>query len=93
MYKLLFLSFFIFSDLYANMINYTIKPNSFYKTKINKINILDSVELSFSKYKGIKFREISAIAYRKGTLYALGDKGVLYNFKLKIKNNKIKNCV
>ncbi len=90
MYKLLFLFFLLFSYLNAHIKNYNILPNSLPNTEIDKIRILDSVELNFSKYKGIKFREISAIVHRKGTLYALGDKGILYTLKLKIKNNKIK---
>jgi len=78
------------STLNAEMKNYNILPNTNKTAKIGKIKILDSKEINFSSYKGIKFREISALAYRDKTLYALGDKGVLYTLKLKLQNKKIK---
>ena len=46
------------------------------------IKILDQKQLSFEKIKGIKFAEVSDVAYYKKTqtLYLLSDKGLLYGF-------------
>jgi len=51
------------------------------------IKILDSKELRFSLSD---VSELSALAYKKGKLYILGDKGFLYLFDIKIENEKIK---
>jgi hypothetical protein len=68
------------------MINYNIKPLSLKSSKFMKINILDSKEL---KFKDSDVKEISAIVSKKDKLYAIGDKGFLYHFNIKIKNKKI----
>ena len=51
------------------------------------IKILDSKELKIS-HNDVK--EISALAFKDGILYALGDRGYLYHFDIKIKDKKIK---
>ena len=54
------------------------------------INILDSKELKFDALNGIDVTELSALAYKDSTLYALSDRGYLYHFDIDIKNSKIK---
>jgi len=79
--------FFLPSLLVAQMYDYDIKPSYLKTSKFMNINILDSKELKFSNSS---VSELSALAYENDTLYIVGDKGFLYNFKIKIKNQKIK---
>ncbi len=81
---------FLTTLLHSKLIDYNIKPKNFNQNKYMGITILDSKELKFKKYKGFKFSEISSLAFGNKRLYATNDRGHLYTFKLKIKNNKIK---
>ena len=76
----LFLS--IALTLNATFIPYNINPKN---KQLSHIKILESYEL---KYNGMS--ELSALAYKKGMLYALSDKGILYKFALEIQKNHIK---
>ncbi|WP_455756814.1 esterase-like activity of phytase family protein [Sulfurimonas sp.] len=67
--------------------NYEIKPASLKKSQFMSIKILDAKEL---KFDSSKINELSALAYEKDVLYALGDKGYLHKFNILIKDNKIK---
>ena len=69
------------------MINYDIKPSSLKSSKFMGITILDTKEL---KFENSDVKELSALAYKNDIVYALGDKGFLYHFDVKIKNQKIK---
>lgn len=91
MLKLFFLFFIPSLYLQAQIQNYSIMPNKQQSGKFMRINILDSKELKFDKFNDIKITEISALAFNNGKLYALSDKGFLYHFNLKIKNNQIKS--
>jgi len=74
--------------LYAKIVSYGVVPAS-HNALQGKIEILDSVELKFHSFHGIKVRELSDIAYRKNLLYCIGDRGVLYKFAIDVKNDKI----
>lgn len=81
-FSLLFCTF-----LSAEIYDYNIQPSSQNRDSFMSIKILDTKELKFSSSD---VKEISALAYKNKTLYALGDKGYLYSFGIKIKDNKIK---
>jgi len=82
-YKLFIITLLITSLLQAKILDYDIVPS---KIKQNiKIKILDSKELKFKDMD-----EISALAMKKNTLFALSDKGKLFTFKIKITKNRIK---
>ncbi len=85
--------FFIFITLSldAKLIDFNIKPDWLETDEYMDITILDSKELKFDSYKKIKFREISALAFKDNILYALNDKSDLFKFKLEIKDNKIRS--
>jgi len=53
------------------------------------IKILDVKELKFKQYKGIEFAEISDLTYRNKRLFAVGDRGVLYEFYTTFNKDKI----
>jgi len=74
-------------SLSAQMMNYDIKPSSLKSSKFMGISILDVKEL---KFENSDVKELSALAYDNKILYALGDKGFLYHFDMKIKNQEIK---
>ena len=79
-----FVLLFLFSTTtYAKITSYEINPKH---KKLQHIKILDTKKLQFSKMS-----ELSALAYKDGILYALSDKGILFHFKIKIKNKKIKS--
>ncbi len=82
--------FFLATLLPAKLIKYDIKPQTLNSNRFMGITILDSKELKFKKYKGFNVEELSALASTRKKLYALDDKGKLYTFKIKIKNDKIK---
>ncbi len=71
------------------MLDYKITPAGMGSSKYMHINILDSKELKFEALDGIKVTELSALAYKDSTLYALSDKGYLYHFDIDIINSKI----
>ncbi|MEN8303238.1 MAG: esterase-like activity of phytase family protein [Campylobacterota bacterium] len=72
------------------ILEHTITPKDLDSSKYMHINILDSKELKFEALDGIDVTELSALAYKDSTLYALSDKGYLYHFDIEIKNSKIK---
>ncbi len=84
------LTLFLSTLLHSKLIDYDIKPDNLLSNRYMGITILDSKELKFKKYKGHNIEELSALASSKKRLYALDDKGKLYTFKIKIKNDKIK---
>jgi len=55
-----------------------------------KITLLDAKELNFPPKDNLAVSELSALALNGENLYALSDKGYLYHFKIKIKNDHIK---
>ena len=71
------------------MFEYRITPKDLGSSKYMHINILDSKELKFGAVDGIEVTELSALAYKDSTLYALSDKGYLYHFDIDMKNSKI----
>jgi len=84
-FSLLFLSvclYLLSLYLHNDLSSYSVLPKKY--TEDSKIKILDAKVLNFSKV-----HELSALAYRHDTLFALSDQGVLYRFKLKISHNKI----
>ncbi|MCD6190834.1 MAG: esterase-like activity of phytase family protein [Sulfurimonas sp.] len=72
------------------MLDYKITPLGMSSSNYMHINILDSKELKFEALDGIEVTELSALAYKDSTLYALSDKGYLYHFEIGIKKSKIK---
>ena len=78
-------------SLNAKILEYDIKPKDYNSNSFMGINILDSKELQFEPINGIEVTELSALAYRDRTLYALSDKGYLYHFSITIKNKKIES--
>ncbi len=84
--KKLILLFIIIIPLFSKSIPYPITD----QIVSSKIKIIDSKELKFKALKGIKFSEVSDLAYsHKRGLYALSDKGFLYRLHLKIYKDKI----
>lgn len=79
--------------LQAKITNYDIKPSSLKSSYYMQIKILDVKELDFDDMDEIKITELSALAYKNDTLYALSDRGYLYHFDLKLKHNKIKSLI
>ena len=77
-------------SLQAMMLEYRITPKDLASSNYMHVNILDSQELEFDSFDGIEFTELSALAYKDSTLYALSDKGYLYHFDIDIKKSKIK---
>ena len=86
---LIFLSIFMITLLQAKLIDYDIKPDWLKKNNYMGLTILDSKELEFDTYKNIKFREISALAFKNNILYGLNDKSKLFKFHLDIQKDKI----
>lgn len=78
-------------SLLATMQEYTIEPERLIGKKYQSIKILDAKELNFKDFKGIKIKELSALAYKDNTLYILGDKGSLFHFDIRLKNDKIQS--
>lgn len=78
---LLFILFVSFADAHISPYIFNAHKNSSGSIKILDVKNLDS--------KGI--HELSDLAYKKGTLYALSDRGFLYNFKINIKHSAIKS--
>ena len=82
MMKLLFLFTLLFSISHAGIRDVNIVPHTYTHTFIK---ILDQKELSFTHINGVKFAELSDVAYDRKTqsLYAVSDKGILYSFDAK----------
>lgn len=89
MARLVFIFLFFYTLAQGKLLDYDIKPSWLQSSKFMNIRILDSKELTFNAMGGIKVSELSALAYYKGKLYALSDKGYLYHFNIAIKNDKI----
>jgi len=71
--------------------NHKIEPDFVQDGDYMGIKILDSKVLTLGKVDGLKFAEISDIAYdaKKDILYALSDKAKLFKLKIGIKDKKI----
>jgi len=74
--------FFSFIMLDAGVSEAKITPDQ-YKKRFMDIEILDQKQLLFTDVKGVKFAELSDLAYEEGTktLYLVGDKGSLFSFQ------------
>ncbi len=74
--------FFSFIMLDAGVREVKITPDQ-YKKRFMDIEILDQKQLLFTDVNGVKFAELSDLAYEKETktLYLVGDKGSLFSFK------------
>ena len=72
---------FSFVLLQASVTNTNICPPFTAKT-FNKIRFLDQKKLNYTNIDGVKFSELSDLAYYKKTktLYLLGDQGTLFSF-------------
>lgn len=81
-----FSCFFVFLQAGVTAIDITPKDHS--KHNIG-IKILDQKQLSFEQIDGVKFAELSDVAYHKKTeiLYFVGDKGMLYSFRAKFSDH------
>jgi len=90
-------SFFIIVVLctvsYSQLLDYTLHKNMASLKNLKNIKILDTKELKFPKKNGIEFSELSGLAYKTNKLFAVSDRGYLYTFSLKIKEQKIDSLV
>lgn len=75
----------LFSNAYSELLNYQFLPSKFNSSSFMKVKILDAKELVFDS----NIRELSALAFKNTTLYALSDRGYLYHFDLEIIKEKI----
>lgn len=80
--------------LYSTFLFAVLKEHSLYKEQSypfvkDNIKFLDAKEVVFSKYKGIKFSELSGIEYKNGRVYGISDKGYLYHMSINLKNDRI----
>ena len=82
MQRALFLLF-ITSSLFAKLVPFSITPPNY--TADKKIKILDA-----KRFVSKDIHELSGLAYRDKSLYAISDQGILYRFKAKISHKKIK---
>ncbi|KYJ87143.1 esterase-like activity of phytase family protein [Sulfurovum riftiae] len=80
--RILSLLFFFLSLLQAGVFSANIIPEGLNKEKLG-IRILDQKELSYMEVGGIKFSEISDLAYYRKThsLFMVSDEGKLFEFK------------
>ena len=80
--KHIFLFTLFFCVAYGGIRKVNIVPPSYAHTPIK---ILDQRELAFSRINGVKFAELSDVAYeaKTHTLYGVSDKGILYRFDAK----------
>lgn len=88
--RIFVLLLFILSGVQGKMKDHKIEPSDLKKTKHAGIHFLDAKVLRFKNIGGIQIKELSALAYKDKTLYALTDKGILIHFDMRIHNNKIK---
>ncbi|PHR54252.1 MAG: hypothetical protein COA44_13610 [Arcobacter sp.] len=88
----LLLSLLLSVCLSAQIKDFNIFATSYHPREIEGITILDVKELSFDSVNKIEFSGISALAYSKEKgLYALSDRGYLFNLDLDIKEKKIQS--
>jgi len=82
--KLFLLPLVMCSALWAGMTTVNIAPKMSHDTFMG-IKILDQKQLSFGRIDGVKFAELSDMAYDKKThiLYMVSDKGALFGFDAK----------
>jgi hypothetical protein len=80
--RLAFFVIFTFTFAAAEVVTANIAP-SFNDNIFMGIKILDEKELIFKHIQGVKFSELSDVTYdaKTNTLYAVGDKGMLYAFR------------
>jgi len=71
------------------MIDYKVTPFYSSSQEYMSIKILDSKELVYANLNGIKFTEISDLAYKNDLLFMLSDKAYLYKFNIAFKDDKI----
>ena len=83
--------FLLLINLNAEVLNYTMQPSSLPSQYYMNIKILDTKELRFKEHNGIEFAEISDLAYKEKRLFAVGDRGVLYEFSTAFNKDKIED--
>ncbi len=85
--KSLILLFFATCVLVAGSFSVNITPSSTQRT-FGKIKFLDQKQLMYKEIKGVKFSEISDLAYLKKTesLFMISDEGKLFEFKATFSN-------
>jgi hypothetical protein len=66
------------------------QPSNLPATNYMNIKILDTKELNFKEQNGIEFAEISDLAYRDRRLFAVGDRGSLYELGIVFEKETIK---
>jgi hypothetical protein len=89
--KIFFIVVSILATLYA-FASHALYPNDLKKREADRVLFLDSVILKERKVDGLKFCEISDMAYvGEGELYMLSDKGKIFKAKIKIRDQKIKD--
>ncbi|MFK5937746.1 MAG: esterase-like activity of phytase family protein [Sulfurimonas sp.] len=91
MKKVFNMLFLLFITLNAEVLNYTMTPHDFPLNQYMNIKILDTKELRFKPLKKIEFAEISDLAYKDERLFAVGDRGVLYELGISFNKDKIEN--
>lgn len=84
--RLFLLPIFLLSWLGAEVLTANILPSS--DTRFMQIRILDQKHLSFKKIEGLKFSEISDLAYdrQKRKLFMVSDEGKLFTFEADFSN-------
>ena len=87
--KIFFTTIMFLSILNAELFDYKIVPSSLGGRNYMNVKILDSKEIRFGKSGGVAFSEISDLAYKDNKLFTLGDKGVLYELNINLRNDKI----
>lgn len=76
---------------FAQMDTIDIFPKRYASSEIGGIRILDAKVISFKPMNDIAFRDISALAYdEQRGLFALSNKGYLFNLDLQLEQKKIK---
>ena len=85
------LLFLLASILNAELKEHTLHDSLTVLNSFKNIRFLDSKELNFKAYKGVKFQELSGIEYKGGRLYGLSDRGYLYYMSVNIQKDKIKS--
>jgi hypothetical protein len=83
----LYFIFLSFINIDGQMLQYEIKGTKLKNNTYMSIKILDTKEIKFKNK--IAFTEISDLAYKNDRLFAVGDKGVLYELDIIIHNDKI----
>lgn len=85
-----FLSLISCNSLQSNVYEYPLAPKDEQKQHMG-INLLGSLGLTSSRFNNLPITEISGIAWDEdeNLLYAVSDEGLLYHFRLKVKNNQL----